>query len=265
MGSSHHHHHHSSGRENLYFQGMATITLERDGLQLVGTREEPFGEIYDMAIIFHGFTANRNTSLLREIANSLRDENIASVRFDFNGHGDSDGKFENMTVLNEIEDANAILNYVKTDPHVRNIYLVGHAQGGVVASMLAGLYPDLIKKVVLLAPAATLKGDALEGNTQGVTYNPDHIPDRLPFKDLTLGGFYLRIAQQLPIYEVSAQFTKPVCLIHGTDDTVVSPNASKKYDQIYQNSTLHLIEGADHCFSDSYQKNAVNLTTDFLQ
>lgn len=244
---------------------MATITLERDGLQLVGTREEPFGEIYDMAIIFHGFTANRNTSLLKEIANSLRDENIASVRFDFNGHGDSDGKFENMTVLNEIEDANAILNYVKTDPHVRNIYLVGHSQGGVVASMLAGLYPDLIKKVVLLAPAATLKSDALEGNTQGVTYNPDHIPDRLPFKDLTLGGFYLRIAKQLPIYEVSAQFTKPVCLIHGTDDTVVSPNASKKYDQIYQNSTLHLIEGADHCFSDSYQKNAVNLTTDFLQ
>ena len=51
-----------------------------------------------------------------------------------------------MTVLNEIEDANAILNYVKTDPHVRNIYLVGHSQGGVVASMLAGLYPDLIKK-----------------------------------------------------------------------------------------------------------------------
>lgn len=244
---------------------MATITLERDGLQLVGTREEPFGEIYDMAIIFHGFTANRNTSLLKEITNILQDENIASVRFDFNGHGDSDGKFENMTVLNEIEDANAILNYVKTDPHVRNIYLVGHSQGGVVASMLAGLYPDLIKKVVLLAPAATLKNDALEGNTQGVTYNPDHIPDRLPFKDLTLGGFYLRIAQQLPIYEVSAQFTKPVCLIHGTDDTVVSPNASKKYNQIYQNSTLHLIEGADHYFSDNYQKNAVNLTADFLQ
>lgn len=218
-----------------------------------------------MAIIFHGFTANRNTSLLKEITNSLRDENIASVRFDFNGHGDSDGKFENMTVLNEIEDANAILNYVKTDPHVRNIYLVGHSQGGVVTSMLAGLYPDLIKKVVLPAPAATLKSDALKGNTQGITYNPDHIPDRLPFKDLTLGGFYLRIAQQLPIYEVSAQFTKPVCLIHGTDDTVVSPNASKKYDQIYQNSTLHLIEGADHCFSDNYQKNAVNLTADFLQ
>ena len=190
---------------------MATITIERDGLNLVGTREEPFGEIYDMAIIFHGFTANRNTPLLKEIADELRDENIASVRFDFNGHGDSDGKFENMTVLNEIEDANAILNYVKTDPHVRNIYLVGHSQGGVVASMLAGLYPDIIKKVVLLAPAATLKTDALNGSTQGVKYNPDHIPDRLPFKDLTLGGFtyvlhnnYLFTKYQLTLLDQSA-------------------------------------------------------------
>ena len=168
---------------------MATITLERDGLKLVGTREEPFGEIYDMAIIFHGFTANRNTPFLKEIANNLRDENIASVRFDFNGHGDSDGKFENMTVLNEIEDANAILNYVRTDPHVRNIYLVGHSQGGVIASMLAGLYPDIIKKVVLLAPAATLKTDALKGSTQGVTYNPNHIPDRLTFKESNFRWF----------------------------------------------------------------------------
>lgn len=125
---------------------MSRITIQRDGLTLVGDREEPFGEIYDMAIIMHGFTANRNTNLLKEIAANLRDENVASVRFDFNGHGESNGKFENMTVCNEIEDAKAILQYVRTDPHVRDIFLVGHSQGGVVASMLAGLYPDLIKK-----------------------------------------------------------------------------------------------------------------------
>ena len=139
---------------------MSRVTIERDGLTLVGDREEPFGEIYDMAILMHGFTSDRNTDLLREIADDLRNENVASVRFDFNGHGESDGKFENMTVCNEIADAQAILEYVRTDPHVRNIFLVGHSQGGVVASMLAGLYPDIVKKVVLLAPAAQLKDDA---------------------------------------------------------------------------------------------------------
>ena len=56
---------------------MSRVTIERDGLTLVGDREEPFGEIYDMAILMHGFTANRNTELLRQIADDLRDENDA--------------------------------------------------------------------------------------------------------------------------------------------------------------------------------------------
>ena len=118
---------------------MGRITIKRDGLTLVGDREEPFGEIYDMAILMHGFTANRNTNLLREIADNLRDENVASVRFDFNGHGESDGKFEDMTVVNEIADAKAILDYVRTDPHVRNIFLIGHSQGGCFGEFFGGV------------------------------------------------------------------------------------------------------------------------------
>lgn len=245
---------------------METVTIMRDGLKLVGTREEPFGEIYDMAILFHGFTANRNTHLLTELASHLRDENVASVRFDFNGHGDSDGKFEHMTPMNELEDANAILEYVHTDPHVRNIFLIGHSQGGVIASMLAGLYPDLVKKVVLIAPAATLRSDAEKGILQSISYNPHHIPDRLHYQNLIMDGFYMRVAQNLPIYEVSQKFAGPVCLIHGTADKVVSPQASQKYHQLYQHSDLHLLTGADHSLtSESDLQKAVKIAADFVK
>lgn len=244
---------------------MARITIQRDGLNLVGDREEPFGEIYDMAILMHGFTANRNTDLLKQIADNLRDENVASVRFDFNGHGESDGKFEDMTVVNEIEDAKAILDYVRTDPHVRNIFLIGHSQGGVVASMLAGLYPDVIKKVVLMAPAAQLKDDALNGNTQGASYNPDHIPTAVPFKDKKLGGFYLRTAQVLPIYEVSQRYNGPVSIIVGSNDEVVDPKYSKKYDEVYSNSELHIIDGSDHSFTGEFKDQAAQLASNFVK
>ena len=152
------------------------IEIQREGQTLRGVLEGTTTVKNDrVAILMHGFTANRNTNLLREIADNLRDENVASVRFDFNGHGESDGKFEDMTVVNEIADAKAILDYVRTDPHVRNIFLIGHSQGGVVASMLAGLYPDVIKKIVLIAPAAQLKDDALAGKTQSATYDPNQI------------------------------------------------------------------------------------------
>ncbi len=245
---------------------MANITLQRDGLTLVGTREEPFGEIYDMAIIFHGFNGNRNSRLLTSIADQLRDENVASVRFDFNGHGDSDGEFRNSTVLNEIADANTILEYVKTDPHVRNIYLIGHSQGGVIASMLAGLYPDLIKKVVLLAPAATLKDDARKGYFFGTAYNPKKVPAEVRHAGVVIDGFYARIAQNLPIYEWSSQFTGPVCLIHGKEDKVVDPKASEKYAETYENAELHLLDDTDHSFSaEDKLAAAVKLVTDFVK
>ena len=248
---------------------MARITIKRDGLTLVGEREEPVGEVYNRAILMHGFTANKNTPLLRKIADDLRDENVASVRFDFNGQGESDGKLEDMTVDNEIADGKAILDYVRTDPHVRDIYLIGHSQGGVVASMLAGLYPDVIKKVVLLAPAAQLKDDALKGNTQGAIYDPNHVPDVIPLvgnkTGLKIGGFYIRTAQVLPIYEVAERYTGPASIIVGSDDQVVDPKYSKKYDAVYQNSELHIIDGADHRFSDQYKDQAAKLASDFVK
>lgn len=68
-----------------------------------------------------------------------------------------------MTVLNEIADAKVILDHVRSLEHVRNIFLFGHSQGGVVASMIAGYYPEVFKNVILSAPAATLKDDAIKG------------------------------------------------------------------------------------------------------
>lgn len=52
----------------------------------------------------------------------LKDVGPAGLRFDFNGHGESGGKFENMTVINEVADANAVLEAILKNKYVRNIY-----------------------------------------------------------------------------------------------------------------------------------------------
>ena len=119
------------------------VALKRDGLTLRGELLLPEKDSYDIAILMHGFTGNRNGELLTALADALLEKGVASVRFDFNGHGDSDGKLEDMTVLNEIADAKVILDYAKSLEHVRNIFLFGHSQGGVVASMIAGYYPEV--------------------------------------------------------------------------------------------------------------------------
>ncbi len=122
-----------------------------------------------IVMLCHGFTANRNGELLCGIADELEKRGIASIRFDFNGHGESEGDFQQMTVPNEIEDAMHVYNWVKADGRFGKVGIAGHSQGGVVTSMLAG---KLGKKafrggVVLLAPAGVIRDDAIRGTVAG--------------------------------------------------------------------------------------------------
>lgn len=252
----------------MYF--MTEVEVQRDGLTLRGVLETPDNkDSYNMAILMHGFTGNcgRNNpgNLHYRLAQMLKQAGIASVRFDFNGHGQSDGDFCNMTVPNEISDGRAILEYVRSLKQVRKIYLMGHSQGGVVASMLAGYFHDYIDKLVLMSAAATLKDDALAGHTLNLVYDPLHIPDRQEIRSgYILGGFYIRTAQMLPIYEVSSEYTGPVCIIHGTADQVVNPNAARKYHRCYENSQLHWIQGGNHLLDGKYRQEVLTIVKNFV-
>lgn len=244
------------------------IEVLRDNLTIRGTLLTPDdATTYDVAILMHGFTSNRGFTpdhILYNLSRKLLKHGIASLRFDFNGHGKSDGRFEDMTVPNEISDAEAILSYVRKLPATRHVYLMGHSQGGVVASMLGGLYPEFITKIVLMAPAATLKDDAIEGVLQGTTYDPNHVPDKLlvrPDEGLSVGGAYLRSAQVLPIYEVAQRYHGPVTIIHGDHDVVVNIKASKRYEAVYENATLHVLKNADHSFINASREAVTDLAT----
>lgn len=233
--------------------------VTRDGLHLRGVVERPEGDAPCPAVIMlHGFTGDmgyRPGTLFQRIAERLTVAGVAAVRFDFNGHGGSDGDFTRMNVLNEIEDAIAVLDHVRSLDWVTDIRLLGHSQGGVVAGMMAGLYHDVIDRLALMAPAATLKDDALAGTCMGVRYDAAHIPDTVAIDGgvHVVGGHYFRIAQMLPIYEVTARFAGPVLTVHGLADEIVDPAASRRYGETMPDCTVslyprldHGIEGADH-------------------
>lgn len=130
--------------------------------------------------------------------------------------------------------------------------------------MLAGYYRDTIEKLALLAPAATLKPDALDGVCQGSIYAPTHIPDSVNVSGFEVGGAYFRIAQLLPIYQTAEYYNRETLLIHGLDDQVVSPNASRKFHTLLPKSELHLIEGEGHLFTGKNRPKVLKLVGDFL-
>lgn len=214
------------------------VTIAGSKGQLAAIIQKPAleqGRRVPFAIIMHGFTGRKDSRLLQLIADSLQCRGIASLRFDFNGHGESEGKFEDMTVLNEIEDAKKVFDYVSSLPYAGRIVLVGHSQGGVVASMTAGeLGGDKVSAVVLLAPAAVLREDAIRGNTQGALYDPLDPPAtvKLPGRDLSIGAAYIRTAYSLPIYETASRYQGPALMLHGNEDHIVPYTYSECYQKI---------------------------------
>ena len=223
------------------------------------------GEKCPVVILMHGFMGNKDGMLEKLTGDKLAQNGIASIKFDFNGHGESEGPFSGMTVPNEIEDAKLVYEYVKSLPFAGSVAMTGHSQGGVVASMTAGdLGVDNIKCVVLLAPAAVLRDDAIRGSTMGARYNPLDPPEFVQlFGDMKLGREYIKTAFSLPIYETAQKYTGPACIIHGTGDQVVPYTYGERYHSIWPGSELHILHAADHMFSKDMQK-AVDLTVDFL-
>ncbi len=248
-----------------------TIPFEIPGPngKLVGEIQRPNNsEKVPLVILSHGFTSSKEDTLLKNVADELEKIGIASIRFDFDGHGKSGGAFQDMTVPREINDLKAIYSYAINLPYVDSVSLLGHSQGGVVTSMAAGdLGKKKIKAVVLMAPAAILREDAIRGNTMGMTYDPLNPPEyvelKMPHGTFLMGREYIRTAFDLPIFETAEGFRGPACMIHGTGDQVVPYTMSLHYNHTFKKSELHLIPGDDHSFNKN-RSEAVKYAVDFL-
>jgi pimeloyl-ACP methyl ester carboxylesterase len=232
---------------------------------VITTPEIPAGKKVPMVLLLHGFTGTKDEAMWINIASELEAKEYASIRFDFNGHGESEGAFEKMTVLNEIEDAKCVYACAEELPYVRSISVIGHSQGGVVASMFAGeMGAQKVAKLVLLAPAAVLREDAIRGNTMGATYDSLNPPEKVHiYGKYSIGRDYITTARTLRIYETAQNYTGPVCLIHGTGDVIAPYSYSERYASVYKNAELHLLPGFDHMFSQNLRQ-AVAIAVVFI-
>lgn len=201
-----------------------------------------------MVIMMHGLTSNMNTPLLQNIAKKLMAADIGYVKFDFNGHGYSDGNFKDMTIPKEIDDARRVYNYVRDLDYVSTISLLGHSQGGVVAAILAGEMQQQIHKLVLLAPAGILDNGSLIKTMGSLVSGSDGSVNFMGYK---VGKEYVDTLAELEIYKTASKYNGPVCIIHGSADNIVPEKYGRKFADIYDDCELNIFNGSGHGLTES--------------
>lgn len=203
-----------------------------------------------LVIIMHGLGSDKDNMLFAALADSLQENGIASLRFDFNSHGKSEGNIVDMDFNNLQADAEKVLNYARKLDFVSSISLAGHSMGGVIASMVAGREgTNKIKSVVLFAPAVAIQDDAQRGEFSGFKFDPNNIPATFEVMGHTMGGKWLKTAQTLNILETAKGYQGKLYVIHGTEDQFEPYVTSSLYLRDNPNGKIVLLKGFDHYFS----------------
>lgn len=120
-----------------------------DGLRLCGILSKPQNSTNRCIILCHGITADKEENgIFTNLAKELMESGFNVFRFDFRGHGESEGKSVDMTVLGEVKDLEATVNFLKEKGYKDFGILDASFAGGAI-SVFSFARKDIVKALVL--------------------------------------------------------------------------------------------------------------------
>lgn len=207
----------------------------------------------------------RNDSL-KKLAWRLAQNNIASVRFDKRGIAQSQPAAPDERTLNldqYVTDAVAWGNLLKADPRFADVFVLGHSEGALIASLAAPAMDAT--GVISIAGTARPVGQVLREQLQRNNMPPgllqrsvelihtlesgrtdDNVPEALQVIFRPSVQPYLISLLRYDPAKAFAALKMPALIIQGTHDIQVDVNDARLLKAAKPDADLALIEGMNH-------------------
>ena len=157
-----------AARAATYASTDVTFHNAAAGIDLHGTFSVPHGKGPFPAVVLVAGSGPQdrdenvfNHKLFLVLADHLARQGMAVLRYDKRGVGKSGGVYQGATTLDFASDTEAAVRFLRTrtDVDQRNIGIVGHSEGGLIAPLVAASDPKVAFVVLLAAPG--VRGAAL--------------------------------------------------------------------------------------------------------
>lgn len=205
------------------------------------------------AVWLGGYASDMQGTKAQKLAEAAESDGSAFLRFDYTGHGESEGAFEEGTISRWFQDAEAVIEEVAPGPKI----LIGSSMGGWVTLLYALRHPESLAGMVLIAPApdfteklvfprfSTEQRMMLEADGILRTGTSGH-----PAETYTQ-GLFLDGRQNL-IMDGSIPVPCPVRILHGLADDVVPTSHVMQLTDIIEapSLTATLVKDGDHRLSE---------------
>lgn len=236
------------------------VTLRTlDGLHLAGTLVTPDGRPEHALVLVHGGGVTREEGgFFTRLGADLADAGVASLRFDLRGHGESEGRQEELTLASILNDIRVALAHVRKATDARRVSLLGASFGGGCCAYYAAKRPTGIDQLVLLNPQLNYKWRTIDSRPY---WTNDYLSDEAARQLAHLG--YLQFTPTLKhgraifnevfwfdAQAVLGEIRAPTLIVHGTKDTFVPIESSREAaTRLKTEHRLVEIEGAQHGFA----------------
>lgn len=204
-------------------------------------------------VFLGGFMSDMTGTKAQFLQDWAQMQGRAFLRFDYSGHGQSSGAFEDGCIGDWAEDALAVINALTEGPQV----LVGSSMGGWISLLVAKAIPERISGMVGIAPAPDFTEDSMwSGFDEAqraalmrdgqITVPSDYSPDGYPITRRLIEDGRRHLVLRAPL---SLPF--PLRILQGTADTDVPPSVALRLMDHADcpDLRLTLVKGADHRFS----------------
>ncbi|MEM1030303.1 MAG: alpha/beta fold hydrolase [Myxococcota bacterium] len=224
------------------------VTFAADaGHPLVGRIHRPAGPPRAFALFAHCFTCGKDLAAAVRICEALATRDIATLRFDFTGLGESGGDTDELATFSaNVGDLFAAARYLE-NRHRAPTILIGHSLGG-AAVLAAAKGVDACRAVV----------------TIGAPSDPAHVTHLFASSEaelatrgqatVTIGGRSFRVSKAFleDLAHSSAEtrlrdLGRALLIMHAPGDTVVSiDHAAAIYRAAAHPKSFICLDGADH-------------------
>ena len=233
-----------------------TEFLSLDGIRLRGTLVIPSEKSANATVLVHGGGVTRDEGgFYTRLAAGLAEAGISSLRFDIRGHGESEGRQEDLTISGILNDIRSAIETIGSEAGSRRANLIGASFGGGISAYYAARYPEQINRLVLINPLLNYKKRFVDekpywhnehiGHEAGEELSAQGFIPHSP--TLKLGRPLLNEVFYIQPHLALGQIKAPVLVVHGTADTFVPIESSRNAINTFAGEArLVEIEGAQH-------------------
>jgi len=233
---------------------------DSQGRKLIGILSNPANSD-KVVVLCHGFGSSKNSKTYLQIEGLLNSQGIAVFRFDFFGHGDSDGDFADITLTKAVDGALSALDYVKSQGF-KTVGLFGSSFGGITSLIVASKNPG-IRCLCLKSPVSDYLGVIIL-NIGEHKLDDWKINGSIEYRDgLMLNYSFYQDAQKYDSDEFAPKINVPTLFVHGNVDDIVPLEQSISTSKKVKDAKLEIVKGADHLYHEGFDE-MLKLVTDFL-